>query len=178
MKLKTIKPEKQVGLVMVLTGHGKGKTTSALGMALRAVGHGMKVCIIYFIKGKPSGEMPALKKLNVEFHIMGKGFYNPKADTKHRLSAQSALLLAKKKMLSGKFDMLILDEVNNALHLKLIEFKDVLELIEKKPPSMHLILTGRSAHPDIIKRADTVTEMKDIKHAFHKKIEPQKGLDY
>lgn len=177
-KLKVFKPKKEIGLIVVLTGRGKGKTTSALGMALRAVGHNMKVCIIYFIKGKVSGEMDALKKLNVEFHLMGRGFYNPRAHAKHRLQAQSAIRLAKEKMLSGKFDILILDEINNALKLLLIDLPQMLDLIESKPPLMHLILTGRDAHPEVIKRAHTVTEMNEIKHAYRQKIEPQKGIDY
>ncbi|MBI4823291.1 MAG: cob(I)yrinic acid a,c-diamide adenosyltransferase [Nitrospirae bacterium] len=176
--MSTSKSMRKTGIIIVLTGDGKGKTTSALGMALRAVGHGMKVCIIYFIKGKSSGEMPALKKLNVEFHLMGKGFYNPKAHEKHRLSAQSAIKLAREKMLSENFDILILDEINNALQLGLVDLSQLLELINDKPPSMHLILTGRDAHPDVIKRAHTVTEMKEIRHAFDKGIKPEKGIDY
>lgn len=184
-KFKILEPKKKVGLVVVLTGHGKGKTTSAIGMAVRAVGHNMKVCIIHFMKGAMySGELYGIKKLglNVEIHLTGKGFCGIKGNShhfeKHRASAQDAIKLAGKKMLSGKFDILILDEINNALNLKLVDLSQVLELLDNKPPLMHLILTGRHAHPEIKKRAHTVTEMREIKHAYRQGIEPQKGIDY
>ena len=185
INLKILEPKERVGLIVVITGHGKGKTTSALGIALRAVGYGMKVCIIEFIKGDMySGEIDGIKRLspNVELHLTGKGFCgiegNPYPYKEHRANAQDALKLAKEKMLSKKFDILILDEINNALQLKLVDLPQVLELIENKPLLMHLILTGRGAHPEVIKRAHTVTEMKEIKHAFRQGIEPQKGIDY
>ncbi|MDP2752825.1 MAG: cob(I)yrinic acid a,c-diamide adenosyltransferase [Nitrospirota bacterium] len=185
INLKILEPKEKVGLIIVITGHGKGKTTSALGIALRAVGYGMKVCIIEFIKGDMySGEIDGIKRLspNVELHLTGKGFCgiegNPYPYKEHRANAQDALKLAKEKMLSKKFDILILDEINNALQLKLVDLPQVLELIENKPLLMHLILTGRGAHPEVIKRAHTVTEMKEIKHAFRQGIEPQKGIDY
>lgn len=185
INLKILEPKEKVGLIIVITGHGKGKTTSALGIALRAVGYGMKVCIIEFIKGDMySGEIDGIKRLspNVELHLTGKGFCgiegNPYPYKEHRANAQDALKLAKEKMLSKKFDILILDEINNALQLKLVDLPQVLELIENKPQLMHLILTGRDAHPEVIKRAHTVTEMKEIKHAFRQGIEPQKGIDY
>lgn len=184
-KLKFLEPKTKVGLIVVMTGHGKGKTTAALGMALRAAGHGMRVCIIEFIKGDIySGEIDGIKKLApyVELHIMGCGFYKLKQDPytheEHRKKAREALDLAEKKMLSGNFDILILDEINVALTLNLVEITQILDLIEKKPPLMHLILTGRDAHPQLIKRAHTVTEMNEIKHAFRQGIEPQKGIDY
>lgn len=185
INLKILEPKEKVGLIVVITGQGKGKTTSALGIALRAVGYGMKVCIIEFIKGDMySGEIDGIKRLspNVELHLTGKGFCgiegNPYPYKEHRANAQDALKLAKEKMLSKKFDILILDEINNALQLKLVDLPQVLELIENKPQLMHLILTGRDAHPEVIKRAHTVTEMKEIKHAFRQGIEPQKGIDY
>ncbi len=185
INLKILEPKEKVGLIVVITGQGKGKTTSALGIALRAVGYGMKVCIIEFIKGDMySGEIDGIKRLspNVELHLTGKGFCgiegNPYPYKEHRANAQDALKLAKEKMLSKKFDILILDEINNALQLKLVDLPQVLELIENKPLPMHLILTGRGAHPEVIKRAHTVTETKEIKHAFRQGIEPQKGIDY
>lgn len=185
INLKILEPKERVGLIVVITGHGKGKTTSALGIALRAVGYGMKVCIIEFIKGDMySGEIDGIKRLspNVELHLTGKGFCgikgNPYPYKEHRANAQNALKLAKEKMLSKKFDILILDEINNALQLKLVDLPQVLELIENKPQLMHLILTGRDAHPEVIKRAHTVTEMKEIKHAYRQGIEPQRGIDY
>jgi len=184
-KLKRLEPEKKVGLVVVFTGHGKGKTTAALGMVLRAVGHGMRVCIIEFIKGDIySGEFDGIKKLSpqVELHIMGKGYCGMKEDPythkEHRTTAQKALKLAEKKMLSGNFDILILDEINVALTLNLVDLAQIVELIEKKPPLMHLVLTGRNSHPELIKKAHTVTEMEEIKHAYRQGIDPQKGIDY
>jgi len=183
--LRKLEPKKKVGLVVVITGHGKGKTTSALGMALRAVGHGMKVCIIHFMKGDMySGEIDGVKKLapDIELHLTGKGFCgiygNPYPYEEHRANAQEAIKLAKEKMLSGNYDILILDEINNSLNLKLVDLPQVLDLIENKPPLMHLILTGRDAHPEVIERAHTVSEIKEIKHAYRQKIEPQKGIDY
>jgi cob(I)alamin adenosyltransferase len=184
-KIQFFEPKEKIGLVVVITGHGKGKTTSALGIALRAAGFGMRVCIIEFIKGDMyAGEIDGLKRLspNVELYLTGKGFCGIMGDRysyqEHRANAQNALKLAKEKMLSGNFDILILDEINNALTLKLVDLSQVLELIENKPVLMHLILTGRDAHPEVIKRAHTVTEMKEIKHAYRQGIEPQKGIDY
>ncbi len=185
MELQVLEPREKVGLVVVLTGNGKGKTTSAMGMALRAVGHGLRVCVIEFVKGDMyAGEIDGFKRLvpNVEFNMMGKGFCgiqgNPYSFEEHRANAQEAVRLAKEKLLSGQFDLLVLDEINNALRLKLLDLPQVLELIDKKPPLLHLILTGRDAHPEVVKRAHTVTEMKEIKHAYRQKIEPQKGIDY
>ncbi len=183
--LRKLEPKTKVGLIIVLTGNGKGKTTSALGMALRAVGHGMKVCIIYFMKGDMySGEIDGIKRLapDVELHLTGKGFCgiygNPYSYEEHRANAQEAIKLAQEKMLSGNYDILILDEINNALKLKLIDLPQVLGLIENKPPLIHLILTGRDAHPEVIQRAHTVSEIREIKHSYREKIEPQKGIDY
>ena len=183
--LTLFEPKKKAGLILVMTGEGKGKSTAALGIALRAAGYDMKVCIIEFMKGNMySGEIDGIKKLAplVELHITGKGFYrateDPKKYREHRAKAQDAIALAKEKMLSGNYDILILDEINNAAALKLVDLQQILELIENKPPLMHLLLTGRDAHPEIVKRAHTVTEMKDIKHAYLQGIDPQKGIDY
>jgi cob(I)alamin adenosyltransferase len=184
-RLMVFEPKEKVGLIVVTTGHGKGKTTSAFGIALRAAGHDMKVCIIEFMKGDMySGEIDGVKRLspNIELHLTGKGFCgirrNPYPFEEHRANAQEAIKLAQEKMLSGSFDILILDEINNALKLKLVDLQQVLELINDKPPLMHLILTGRDAHPEVVQRAHTVTEMIDIRHAYRQGIEPQKGIDY
>jgi cob(I)alamin adenosyltransferase len=184
-KLKCFEPKKKTGLIVVLTGDGKGKTTSALGMALRATGYTMQVCIIEFMKGDMyAGEIDGIKRLSpdVELHLTGKGFCgirgNPYPFEEHRENAQRAVEMAKQKMLSGKFDILILDEINNALSLKLVDLPQVLDIIDHKPPFLHLILTGRDAPPEVIARAHTVTEMREIKHAYRQGIEPQKGIDY
>ncbi len=183
--LQVLEPKKKVGLIVVLTGNGKGKTTSALGMALRSAGHGMKVCIVHFMKGDMyAGELDGIKKLapNVEIHLTGKGFCgiqgNPYPYKEHRANAQDAVRIAREKITSGAYDMVILDEVNNALHLKLVDLPQVLDLIDAKPALVHLVLTGRNAHPDVIARADTVTEMREIKHAHRRGVEPQKGIDF
>lgn len=183
--VQSLEPKNPVGLVVVITGYGKGKSTTAFGIVLRAVGHGMKVCVIHFMKGDLySGEIDGVKRLapNVELHLMGKGFCgiqgNPYPYKEHRANAQDAINLARQHILSGKFDILILDEINNALQLKLVDLPQVMELIDIKPPLTHLVLTGRDAHPDVIARAHTVTEMREIKHAYQQGIEPQKGIDY
>jgi len=184
-KVTRLKPKKRKGLVVVITGRGKGKTTSALGMALRGCGHGMKTCIIQFIKGDTySGEWDAVKKLRgqVELIATGKGFCgimgDPHPFEEHRRCAQDALRLAREKMASGDFDILILDEVNNALRLKLVDLDQVLDIIRFKPPLMHLVLTGRDAHPEVIQLADIVSDIRQVKHAHQKGIEPQPGIDY
>ncbi len=185
MKIKKIEPEKKQGLVVVITGHGKGKTTSAMGMALRAVGHGLKVSIVQFMKGDLyTGEWDAVKLLkdHIELTATGKGFCgiegNPYPHSEHRQNAQDALTIVKEKINSRQFDILILDEINNALQLKLIDYDQVMEIISMRPEQMHLILTGRDAHPDVISLADTVSEVREIKHAYQKKIEPQPGIDF
>ncbi len=185
IELQHLEPKEKVGLVVVITGYGKGKTTTAFGLAVRAVGHEMEVCIIQFMKGDMyAGEIDGIKQLGaqVEHHMTGKGFCgiqgNPYPFEEHRSNAQDALKLARDKMLSEKFDVLILDEINNALHLKLVDLPQVIDLIQSKPDVLHLVLTGRDAHPDVMALAHTVTEMKEIKHAYRVGIEPQKGIDF
>lgn len=184
-KLQILEPEKKVGLVVVITGYGKGKTTSALGMILRSVGYGLRVCLVQFMKGDMlAGEYQGLKMLApyVEHHLTGKGFCgiqgNPYSHSEHRANAQDAMALAKEKLHSGEFDVLVCDEINNALHLNLVDLPQVLDLIDGKPANMHLVLTGRDAHPDVVARAHTVSEVTEIKHAYRQGIEPQKGIDY
>ncbi len=185
MEISKLEPEVKRGLVVVLTGNGKGKTTSAMGMVLRAVGHGMNVCVIQFMKGDLySGEWDGVKLLGgqVDFTSTGKGFCgiqgNPYSHAEHRENAQDAIQLVQEKMKSGAFDLLILDEINNALHLKLVDLDQVLSILNERPEQLHLVITGRDAHPHIIDRADTVSEVNEIKHAYRKDIEPQPGIDY
>ena len=184
-EITRLEPEKKKGLVVVITGHGKGKTTTALGIAIRACGHNMSVSMIQFMKGDIyAGEWDGIKKLNcsVELISTGKGFCgiqgNPYPHEEHRENAQDAIRLAHQKMASDPPHILILDEINNALHLKLVDLEQVLEIIRKKPPQMHLVLTGRDAHPEVIEAADTVSEVLEVKHAYQKDIEPQPGIDY
>ena len=184
-KIERLEPKLHKGLIVVITGNGKGKTTSALGMALRACGHGLRVCIIQFMKGDLyAGEWDGIKKMNcrIELHATGKGFCgiqgNPYPWAEHRANAQDAIDLVHKKMTSGAYDILILDEINNALKLKLVDLEQLLDILHSKPPLMHLVLTGRDAHPEVIELADTVSEVREIKHAFRQGIEPQPGIDY
>ena len=185
VKVSKLTPETPHGLIVVITGNGKGKTTSAMGMVLRASGHGFKTCIIQFMKGDLySGEWDGVKLLGdlVELHSTGMGFCgiqgNPYSREEHRECAQNAIELVKEKMNSGEFDIIILDEINNALKLKLVDLEQVLDIVNSKPELMHLVLTGRDAHPDVIELADTVSEVCEIKHAYRKDIEPQPGIDY
>ena len=185
VEITKLVPKEPRGLVVVITGHGKGKTTTALGIAVRACGHDMRVSIIQFMKGDLySGEWDGVKKMgcDIELHATGKGFCgiqgNPYPHSEHRQNAQDAMAMAREKTASGTCDVLILDEINNALHLKLVDLEQVLGLIESKPPLLHLVLTGRDAHPQVVERADTVSEVVEIKHAYRKGIEPQPGIDY
>lgn len=185
VKVTHLVPKEKKGLVVVITGTGKGKTTTALGILLRACGYDMKSSVIQFMKGDLySGEWDGVKKLGcvVELIPTGKGFCgiqgNPYPFREHRENAQYAVRLAHEKMASGQFDILVLDEINNALHLKLVDLEQVLEILRRKPSALHLILTGRDAHPQVIELADTVSEVREIKHAFRKGIEPQPGIDY
>ena len=173
------------GLVIVYTGGGKGKTTAALGMALRAVGYGHKVCMIQFIKGSwHYGEMDSSKKLAPEFELVaiGKGFVgilddkSPKED--HEKYAEEAIKMCKDKILSEKYDLIILDEINYAVNLGLINIKSVMDLIKLKPKKLDLVLTGNHAKEEILKLADLVTEMKEIKHPFQSGIKAKKGIDF
>lgn len=185
MEITRLTPKEPKGLVVVITGNGKGKTTTALGIVVRACGHNLRTCMIQLMKGDIyAGEWDGIKKMNCQVELIstGKGFCgiqgNPYPYKEHRENAQEAIQLARRKMESGQFDILILDEINNALSLRLVDLEQVLGMIERKPPGMHLILTGRDAHPQVIELADTVSEISEIKHAYRKGIEPQPGIDY
>jgi cob(I)alamin adenosyltransferase len=185
IKITRLEPTQRQGLIVIITGNGKGKTTSAMGMALRGCGHGLKTTIVQFMKGDLySGEWDGVDKLAplVTLHHTGKGFCgiegNPFPHSEHRKNAQDALTLIKNIIKDDIPDTLILDEVNNALQLKLIDLDQVLEIVDMRPEQMHLVLTGRDAHPDLIALADTVSEVQEIKHAYRKDIEPQPGIDF
>ncbi|SDO62528.1 cob(I)yrinic acid a,c-diamide adenosyltransferase [Desulforhopalus singaporensis] len=178
-------PEHRQGLVVIITGDGKGKTTSAMGMALRGCGHGLKTSIVQFMKGDLySGEWDGVKLLAplVTLQATGKGFCgiqgNPYSHAEHRKNAQDALQLVKNILKEDSCDTLILDEINNALKLKLVDKDQVQQILDLRPPHMHLVMTGRNAHPDFIEQADTVSEVREIKHAYRKDIEPQPGIDF
>jgi cob(I)alamin adenosyltransferase len=176
---------KNKGLVIVFTGDGKGKTSAALGIAMRASGHKMYVSIIQFVKSQtPTGEIRAAERLIPEIEIvsLGKGFVKCCGDTTpleaHRTAARQALEMTRQRMLSGSWDILILDEINTAVTLGLLDAGSVLDLLKARPPKLHMILTGRDAHPDVIAAADLVTEMRSIKHPYDRGIPAQKGIDY
>lgn len=170
------------GLVQVYTGDGKGKTSAAFGLALRAVGRGLKVYIIQFIKGGfDYGELYAIKRLpNFELRAFGRGKFVtdvPPNEDDVKLATE-AFELAREVVNGGKFDVVVLDEINVALHLKLIETMEVVDLIRHKPKHVELILTGRYAPSEIVELAELVTEMKPTKHPYTKGITPRKGIDF
>lgn len=173
------------GLVIVYTGRGKGKTTAALGIVLRSVGHGYRVGMIQFIKGEwYYGELSSSKRLEPEFEMIaaGKGFVgiidddHPAED--HQKAAKEAVSLAKMRLSSGEYDIIILDEINYAVKLNLVSVQDVLELVKIKPKKTSLVLTGNYAPEEIIAVADLVTEMKEIKHPYRFGMKAKKGIDY
>jgi cob(I)alamin adenosyltransferase len=165
--------------VIINTGNGKGKTTSALGVVLRASGYGQKILIVQFIKGSwHYGEMDALARFaNVELLRVGKGFVGILDDklpfSEHQAAARAGLADARAKIMAGEYDLVMLDEINNAIYMDLVPLDDVIDLVENRPPETSIILTGRYAHPRLVALADLVTEMRDIKHpsgAFRKGI--------
>ena len=174
-----------LGLLVVYTGNGKGKTTAALGMCVRAVGYGWKVCVIQFVKGSwKYGELEGIKRLAplVELQVVGEGFVGIIDDNKqfeeHCQAARDGLALARQKIESGEFELVILDELNVALDLKLLSAEAVRALLESRPPAQHLVITGRGAPDWLIEAADLVTEMKEIKHPYRQGIKAQKGIDW
>lgn len=184
MGLQKIPRDQRKGLLIVYTGNGKGKTTAALGMVVRAVGYDWKVLMVQFIKGDWSyGELEGYKRLqpNFELYRMGRGFVRIMGDKKpiedHIKAAKEALTYVKKHM-KDDFDIVILDEVNVAIKEGLVSVQEVLEVANARPDFLHLVLTGRNAPQEIIEAADLVTEMKEIKHPFKQGILAQPGVDY
>lgn len=174
--------KKRRGLVQVFTGNGKGKTSAALGTVLRASGHGLRIFIVFFMKGKyPYGEFSSLPKLpNVDVASFGlRCFIDPgNINPKEIEEAGLALSAARQAMLSGNYDLVVMDEVNVALHYKLIELDEVVRLVTDKPPEVELILTGRYANPRLLEMADLATEMVKLKHPYDKGVRARKGIEY
>lgn len=171
------------GLVIVHTGNGKGKTTAALGLALRAVGQGLKVAMVQFIKGSwKYGELRAPEFLpGFEIVPLGRGFIdrsNGEPSQGDVDAAQEALRVGREKVLSGEYDLVILDEVNYALSYGLVALGDVLTVVRDKPPGLHLVLTGRNAPPELVDAADLVTEMREVKHPAKAGVPAQKGVEF
>jgi cob(I)alamin adenosyltransferase len=165
------------GLILINTGPGKGKTTAALGTALRAVGCGMKVLMLQFIKGSwHYGELDAAEAFGENFVLkqMGRGFVKIGGAE----PVQEAWAEARAAIDSGEWDLVILDEINYAISYKMLDPKLVAEALRNKPEMVHVILTGRNAHPLLVELADTVTEMREVKHAYQKGILAQRGIEY
>jgi cob(I)alamin adenosyltransferase len=176
------KPRLKKGLVQVYTGDGKGKTSAAFGLALRAIGRDLKVYVIQFIKGGfDYGELHIVDKLpNMKLEAFGRGKFitDVSPSGEDAKLAQEALKLATKVVNEGEYDIVVLDEVNVALNMKLIKVDDILKLIKTKPKHVELILTGRNAPAKLVNAADLVTEMKEIKHPYMKGVPPRKGIEY
>jgi len=170
------------GFVQVYTGDGKGKTTAALGLALRAVGKGLSVFMVQFLKGRPYGEIESAKLLSPRFKVVQSGQdtfvkRGEPSDEDLRL-AHRGLELAREATSSGEYDIVILDEVNVAVELGVLSVEDVLPLIEDRPEGVELVLTGQDAPEEFLKRADLVTEMKKIKHYYDKGVAMRDGIEY
>lgn len=172
------------GYVQIYTGDGKGKTTAALGLGLRAAGRGLKVLMFQFLKGAPSGELESAPLLEGRFKIIrlaetskffGSMVEAEKAELKTRLKTE--LRQVEEVLADGYYDILILDEIMAALHGGLLTLEEILSLIDQKPTSMELVLTGRAAPPEIIARADLVTEMRPLKHYMDKGVPARVGIE-
>ena len=172
------------GYVVVLTGNGKGKTTSALGMAMRAVGQGIRVAMLQFLKGTwKYGEMEVARRLAPDFVLrpLGEGFVrvdpeNP--DPKDVACARKAWEVCKETLFSGEYGMVIFDELNSTISYGLLPVEEVVAALEQRPSDVHVVITCRDAHPAIVELADLVTEMTEIKHPYGQELHARKGIEY
>ncbi len=172
------------GLILINTGPGKGKTTAALGTAFRAAGNGMRVLILQFLKGSwHYGELDSAAAMGPNFVIkqLGKGFVKiggAEADPADLKMVEDAWEESAAAILSGEWDLIVLDEINYAISYKMLDAERVADVLRRKPEMLHVILTGRNAHPTLVELADTVTEMREVKHAYQKGILAQKGIEF
>ena len=172
------------GLIIVNTGPGKGKTTAAMGTGLRAVGSGMRVLMLQFLKGSwHYGELDAVEAFGDKFVMkqMGRGFVKvggAATDPEDIKLVEQAWKEAEQAILSSQYDLVILDEINYAISYGMLDAAKVVTVLKRKPEMVHVILTGRNAHPSIVEIADTVTEMKQVKHAYEKGVMAQRGIEY
>ena len=177
-------PDVRRGLIIVNTGPGKGKTTAAMGTGLRAVGQGMRVLMLQFLKGSwHYGELDAVQAFGDKFVMkqMGRGFVKvgtEKPDPEDVRMVEAAWTEAEQAIQSGQWDLVILDEINYAISYGMLDPAKVAEALGKKPEMVHVILTGRNAHPSLVEIADTVTEMRQVKHAYERGVLAQKGIEY
>lgn len=171
------------GLIMVYTGNGKGKTTAALGLALRAIGHGQKVCVIQFMKGsKNYGEIQAAAKHLPNLVIIQSGldtFVNRNNPAQIDVDlAKTGLQIARQAVTSGDYQLIILDEINVALDYQLLTLEEVLQLISEKPPQLNMVLTGRGAAPEIMQLADLVSLVEEVKHHYANGVQARAGIEF
>lgn len=170
------------GLVQIFTGDGKGKTSAAVGAVVRALGQGLRVCVVVFMKGnRPSGEWIFLSRIpQVKIARFGLGILTTRSNAKpeEKEQAKQALAAAREAMLSGNYDLVVLDEVNIATGRQLVELDEVVKLIQDKPPGVELILTGRKADSQLIQLADLVTECLKVKHPYDEGIKARRGIEY
>ncbi len=174
-------PRARQGLVVVNTGHGKGKTTAALGVVLRAWGRGMRVVVIQFVKTRTSnyGENRAARKLGIEMIPMGEGFtWLSKDIEKDKATARKAWELARQKIGSGEYDIVVLDEITYPLTYGWIPVQEVIDALRQRPAGLHVVITGRDAPQELIDYADLVTEMREIKHPYQKGLKAQPGIEF
>ena len=171
-----------MGLLMIFTGDGKGKTTAALGLSLRAAGHGMKTAFLQFIKGSwHYGELDAIRRFSdlIQFEVLGRGFTWQSDDPERdRALADRAWRHAKEVILSHDFPIVVLDEFTYVINYGMVDIKDVIMTLKKRPDNVHVVITGRNAHNDLIKIADMITEMREIRHHFKKGVKAQKGIEF
>ena len=177
---KIAKAQLEKGVLLVLTGNGKGKSTAGFGNITRAVGHGKKAAVVQFIKGNwPCGERAVLEKVGVEFHVMGTGFtWETQDREKDTLAAMGAWEAAEALLKDETIDIILLDELTYMVSYHYIELERVLDALNHHPPMQHVIITGRACHRAIIELADTVSEVQPIKHAFDAGVKAQIGFDY
>jgi cob(I)alamin adenosyltransferase len=181
-------PDSRHGLILINTGPGKGKTTAALGTAFRAAGNGMRVLVLQFLKGSwHYGELDSAEALTREdgftyiIRQMGRGFVKvggADTDPADLAMVEAAWTEASEAILSGDWDLIVLDEINYAIGYKMLDAEAVASVLRRKPEMLHVILTGRNAHPTLVDLADTVTEMREVKHAYTKGILAQRGIEF
>jgi cob(I)alamin adenosyltransferase len=187
MTARGAKGRRRKGLVIINTGNGKGKTTAAMGMGMRAAGNKMRVLALQFIKGAwKTGEVEAIKQLAPYFQLqrMGRGFTIERlrdqriSDQEHRQAAQEAIAWVRERITSGEYQVVILDEILGSIKAGLVTLDQVLELVASKPADLHLVLTGRNAPQELIDVADLVTEMRPVKHPYEQGIMAQRGVEF
>lgn len=174
------------GYILAYTGNGKGKTTASIGLAVRAAGRGMRVLMLQFIKSpqRTYGEHISLRKLGVDVRALGVGFTWTRTPEEHRDALREAWRITKEEVYSGQWDMIIMDEIHNALAIDRFPIEDVLplqellQLMEEKPAELHLVLTGRSAKEEVLARADLVSEIQEVKHYYQDGISAVLGLEF